>query len=176
MPRDAGFTLVELIVSIAIVGALAVMALPAYRDYTVRGRVVEAMGFISDAKAMVVANAVGGAAGYAEGYGTVPASGLADGVVFVNSKNLSHVVVAGVTGVITVNTTVSAGNGSLVISPYTGGSDMVGTGGAALVSAVVGSPISAPSSQIKWRCKANGALGFGVAGSLPNRLAPNECR
>ena len=45
-----GFTLIELMIVVAIIGILAAVALPAYQDYTVRTQVSEAMSLISGAK------------------------------------------------------------------------------------------------------------------------------
>ena len=49
-----GFTLIELMIVVAIVGILAAVAIPAYQDYTVRAQVSEGLSLASAAKAAVV--------------------------------------------------------------------------------------------------------------------------
>jgi len=49
-----GFTLIELMIVVAIVGILAAVAIPAYQDYTIRAQVTEGLSLASAAKAAVV--------------------------------------------------------------------------------------------------------------------------
>jgi type IV pilus assembly protein PilA len=48
-----GFTLIELMIVVAIIGILAAIAIPAYQDYTIRAQVTEGLSLSSDLKASI---------------------------------------------------------------------------------------------------------------------------
>ncbi|MCP1659126.1 pilin [Neisseria perflava] len=88
-----GFTLIELMIVIAIVGILAVIALPAYQDYTGRAQVSEAVTLMEGQKSAVVE--------YYADHGTFPTSNDEAGIASTITGKYVQSVVVGANGVIT---------------------------------------------------------------------------
>ena len=107
MKKQQGFTLIELMIVVAIIGILAAIAIPAYQDYTIRAQVSEGLNLAGGAKAAVTE--------YTQDRGAFPLDNTVAGIsaaATIKGKYVASVQVA--TGVVTV--TYGTGAHSLIQS------------------------------------------------------------
>ena len=147
MKKQQGFTLIELMIVVAIIGILAAIAIPAYKDYTIRAQVSEGLSLASGAKAAV-----------SEFYmdsGAFPGdntdAGISAAATIVGRYATS--VQVGALGIITVD-----------YANATTHADLVADGGDLVLTPTA----TAAQASVTWECD--------TATSLPAKWLPAACR
>jgi len=166
-----GFTLIELMIVVAIIGILAAVALPAYQDYTIRAKNSEVILAASTCRTTIteaIQSLTAGQAVPANGWGCEFSSGAATGP----TKYVASVATAGLTA-----TTAVVGDGLITVTSQGVKNTATGTEGGTLKMA----PCAASTATTFAGCtppNAGGVVSTWICGpgTIAAKYLPGSCR
>ena len=179
-----GFTLIELMIVVAIIGILAAVALPAYQDYTIRAKVTEGIVLGGALKITVAENAANGTAAAAGGLFAGMPTGVASATTCTTGATCALSVPAsvalGVTkNVLSITGTTASGLVSVVFHPA------IAAAGANTLEiwpssdGVLLAAGTAPGGPVVWTCYSSlktAIHGATNGATLLAKYTPAECR
>ena len=153
---QTGFTLIELMIVIAILGILAAIAIPAYQDYSIRAKTSEAINTAAPAKLAVSEY-------YQSEGGVLPADRVTAGASLIDSEYVNSLTIIGGNIYIEVDTTA------------TGAANLSDACDVMYVNLV---PDTSTVGAVGWSCRGSSAVPYApfAAGSSCSRLLPSSCR